>query len=206
MKVIRFILACAIVPSASISHAQGSSDMLRAAKTQSYDGREYYAIDAFDLQNNLKKSCESQADTSLVGKRVSAVVAARKPSFFTVDGSSFQGFWIPDPINHPSLYGYFFWGNVNRVQGLLNSKAAFFKNCESSVFEWCLVAVYGTVRYVEPKNVSYGFASWDMGRKECILDIDGVKTLGVQDRTKDAVRGGIEGGIAGFRAGVKIFK
>jgi hypothetical protein len=205
MRSIGLFLSTALAFSTA-AYAFGFSETMKQSKAQYYKGKAYAAVDYYELQQDLKNSCEKSVPDSARDRKVATIAAFKGPkTIMEIDRKAHYFFQTPKQREHFSFMGFIMVGTADKIKSLVEI-SPFYKNCSDSLLNFCIVAIYGTVRYIEPKSVNNWFIRYQMGSKECIIDIDYIKPISIQDRTIDGIKGAVDGAIFGFKSGVQLAK
>ncbi len=136
---------------------QWGDGILKDARTQSFDGQDYAAIDFERLQQHVDSICHYDKDASIIGKPVATI------------GSFRQNMGWPTPVDGVTDF-------LSDVR-----EDTYFKACGGVNFRVCTVALYGRFEWREAKSIPDWGADMLIGDKKCFFKLEHYRKMGLVD-------------------------
>ncbi|MEQ1782820.1 MAG: hypothetical protein ABMA14_15755 [Hyphomonadaceae bacterium] len=159
---------------------QWGDGILKDAKVQSFDGKDYAAIDFDRLQQHVDAICHFDKAADIIGKPVATIATFRQNMGWPalVDGRQIDIFRTPHEEGQMVLP--FILVDVTNILGDLRGDI-YFKACGGINFRVCTVALYGHFDWKPAKDIPDWGADLTVGDKKCIFEVDGYRKMGIVD-------------------------
>lgn len=159
---------------------QWGDGILKDAKVQSYEGKDYAAIEFDRLQSHVDAICHFDKAADIIGKPVATIATFRQNMGWPalVDGRQVDIFRTPHEEGQVVLPFI-----LVDVTGILNDlrEDIYFKACGGINFRVCTVALYGHFDWKPAKDIPDWGADLTVGAKKCIFQLDGYRKMGIVD-------------------------
>lgn len=162
---------------------QWGDGILKNAKNQSFDGRDYAAIDFERLQAHVDSICHYDRDADIIGKPVATIVGYRQNMGWPalVDGRQIDVVKPLDENKHlDKLVMPFFLVDVTPFLDDVRNDD-YFKACGGLNFKVCGVAIYGRFEWRAAKEIPDLGADLLVGDKKCIFVLEHYRKMGIAD-------------------------
>ena len=159
---------------------QWGDGILKDARAQSFDGKDYAAI-AFDrLQQHVDAICHFDTSADIIGKPVATIATFRQNMGWPalVDGRQIDIFRTPHEEGQMVLP--FILVDVTNILPDLRDDI-YFKACGGINFRVCTVALYGHFDWKPAKDIPDWGADLTVGDKKCIVQVDHYRKMGIVD-------------------------
>lgn len=175
---------------------QWSDSILKDAKMQSYEGKDYAAIEFDRLQSHVDAICHFDKAADIIGKPVATIATFRQNMGWPalVDGRQVDIFRTPHEEGQVVLPFI-----LVDVTGILNDLRddIYFKACGGINFRVCTVALYGHFDWKPAKDIPDWGADLTVGNKKCIFQLDGYRKMGIVDYGGVIARASLDSFYAG---------
>ena len=175
---------------------QWGDGILKDAKTQSFDGKDYAAVDFERLQAHVDSICHYDKDADIIGKPVATIVGYRQNMGWPalVDGRQIdvvveafsQGAidYVVKPLDEnkhlDKLVMPFFLVDVTPFLDDVRNDD-YFKACGGLNFKVCGVAIYGHFEWRPAKEIPDLGADLLVGDKKCMFVLEHYRKMGIVD-------------------------
>lgn len=170
-------------PLPDIPTGQWGDGILKDAKIQSFDGKDYAAIEFERLQAHVDSICHYDKAADIIGKPVATIAGYRQNMGWPalVDGRQIDVVKPLDENKHlDKLLMPFFLVDVTPFLDDVRSDA-YFKACGGLNFKVCGVAIYGHFEWREAKEIPDLGADLLVGDKKCIFVLEHYRKMGLAD-------------------------
>ncbi len=172
-----------VTPMPEVPAGQWDDTILKDAKTQTFGGQNYAAIEFERLQAHVDAICHYDKAAGIIGKPVATIAGYRQnmgwPSL--VDGRQID---IVKPLDENKyldrLIMPFVLVDVSRFIDDVRTDPDF-KACGGLNFKVCSVAIYGRFRWIEAKSIPDFGVDMTVGDKKCIFEVEHYRKMGVVD-------------------------
>lgn len=172
-----------ITPMPELPAGQWGDGVFKDASTQSYDGKDYAAIEFERLQAHVDSICHYDRAADIIGKPVATIVGYRQNMGWPalVDGRQVEVVKPLDENKHmDKLFMPFLLVDVTGIVDDLRNDA-YFKACGGLNFKVCGVAIYGRFEWREAKDIPDWGADLTVGDKKCIFALEHYHKTGIAD-------------------------
>jgi|GEM_PF-2012580 hypothetical protein len=162
---------------------QWGDGILKDAKTQSFDGKDYAAVDFERLQAHVDSICHYDKDADIIGKPVATIVGYRQNMGWPalVDGRQIDVVKPLDENKHlDKLVMPFFLVDVTPFLDDVRNDD-YFKACGGLNFKVCGVAIYGHFEWRAAKEIPDLGADLLVADKKCIFVLEHYRKMGIAD-------------------------
>lgn len=162
---------------------QWGDGILKDAKTQSFDGKDYAAVDFERLQAHVDSICHYDKDADIIGKPVATIVGYRQNMGWPalVDGRQIDVVKPLDENKHlDKLVMPFFLVDVTPFLDDVRNDD-YFKACGGLNFKVCGVAIYGHFEWRPAKEIPDLGADLLVGDKKCMFVLEHYRKMGIAD-------------------------
>lgn len=167
----------------AVPPGQWGDGILKGAKIQSYDGRDYYAVEFETLQEHVDSICHFDSKASILDAPVATIVGYRQNMGWPalVDGRQVDIMKSLDEGRHLDklILPYILVDVTPFLDDVRNNE--FFKACGGMNFRVCSVAIYGRFRRVQAKTIPDFGADLAVGDRKCIFQLEHYRKMGVVD-------------------------
>ena len=172
-----------VTPMPEVPAGQWDDTILKDAKTQTFGGQNYAAIEFERLQAHVDAICHYDKAAGIIGKPVATIAGYRQnmgwPSL--VDGRQID---IVKPLDENKyldrLIMPFVLVDVSRFIDDVRTDP-YFKACGGLNFKVCSVAIYGRFRWIEAKSIPDFGVDMTVGDKKCIFEVEHYRKMGIVD-------------------------
>ena len=172
-----------VTPMPEVPAGQWDDTILKDAKTQTFGGQNYAAIEFERLQAHVDAICHYDKAAGIIGKPVATIAGYRQnmgwPSL--VDGRQID---IVKPLDENKyldrLIMPFVLVDVSRFIDDVRTDP-YFKACGGLNFKVCSVAIYGRFRWIEAKSIPDLGVDMTVGDKKCIFEVEHYRKMGIVD-------------------------
>lgn len=172
-----------VTPMPEVPAGQWDDTILKDAKTQTFGGQNYAAIEFERLQAHVDAICHYDKAAGIIGKPVATIAGYRQnmgwPSL--VDGRQID---IVKPLDENKyldrLIMPFVLVDVSRFIDDVRTDP-YFKACGGLNFKVCSVAIYGRFRWIEAKTIPDFGVDMTVGDKKCIFEVEHYRKMGIVD-------------------------
>ena len=159
---------------------QWGDGILKDAKTQSLNGKDYAAIEFDRLQQHVDAICHFDKKADIIGKQVATIATFRQNMGWPalVDGRQIDIFRTPHEEGQMVLP--FILVDVTPILSDLRDDI-YFKACGGINFRVCTVALYGHFDWKPAMDIPDWGADLTVADKKCIFQVDGYRKMGIVD-------------------------
>ena len=159
---------------------QWGEGILKDAKTQSFEGEDYAAVDFERLQEHVDALCHYDKAASIIGKPVATIATYRQNMGWPalVDGRQVEVFRTPNE-DGKMILPFIFVDVTNFLTDVRDDP--YFRACGGINFRVCTVALYGRFEWREAKQVPDWGADMLIGDKKCVFSLEHYRKMGLVD-------------------------
>ncbi len=170
-------------PLPEVPAGQWGDGILKDAKVQSFDGKDYAAIEFERLQAHVDSICHYDKAADIIGKPVATIVGYRQNMGWPalVDGRQIDIVKPLDENKHlDKMLLPFFLVDVTNILDDVRSDD-YFRACGGLNFKVCSVAIYGRFEWREAKEIPDFGADLVVGDKKCVFALEHYRKMGIAD-------------------------